>query len=242
PLADLLDRGLEASVARRDAAGAYKGDTHGRCSLPQLPSGRWLVLVIVLRRHPHEVVVDRDAHRGVTHARAQQGRDTGVPGTLQGTRTVGHLPAPRVRLLSPGPHLDPHRRRRGPHDLHRLTHDRARTIGERQRHHIRDPRLSTRGVGPHDPPHQTTIRLELELEAVLPRVTDPTTKQGRTTRTRRTLVPHRRHRRHQVDPRSPRQTTTRDSRSEEHTSELQSRENLVCRLLLEKRNETTLTA
>src|SRR5690606_41495607 len=29
-----------------------------------------------------------------------------------------------------------------------------------------------------------------------------------------------------------------DSRSEEHTSELQSRENLVCRLLLEKKNNT----
>src|SRR5690606_41081612 len=29
-------------------------------------------------------------------------------------------------------------------------------------------------------------------------------------------------------------------RSEEHTSELQSRENLVCRLLLEKRNETII--
>src|SRR5690606_39773599 len=29
----------------------------------------------------------------------------------------------------------------------------------------------------------------------------------------------------------------RDQRSEEHTSELQSRENLVCRLLLEKKNE-----
>src|SRR5690606_41660101 len=29
------------------------------------------------------------------------------------------------------------------------------------------------------------------------------------------------------------------SRSEEHTSELQSRENLVCRLLLEKKNTTT---
>src|SRR5207302_11490639 len=29
-------------------------------------------------------------------------------------------------------------------------------------------------------------------------------------------------------------------RSEEHTSELQSRENLVCRLLLEKKNETTI--
>src|SRR5436309_9971898 len=29
----------------------------------------------------------------------------------------------------------------------------------------------------------------------------------------------------------------RDGRSEEHTSELQSRENLVCRLLLEKKNQ-----
>src|SRR5690606_42093268 len=29
-------------------------------------------------------------------------------------------------------------------------------------------------------------------------------------------------------------------RSEEHTSELQSRENLVCRLLLEKKNKTTI--
>src|SRR5207302_8115880 len=31
-------------------------------------------------------------------------------------------------------------------------------------------------------------------------------------------------------------------RSEEHTSELQSRENLVCRLLLEKKKKTALTA
>src|SRR5436309_4604800 len=31
---------------------------------------------------------------------------------------------------------------------------------------------------------------------------------------------------------------TRRSRSEEHTSELQSRENIVCRLLLEKKNRT----
>src|SRR5690606_40521131 len=36
---------------------------------------------------------------------------------------------------------------------------------------------------------------------------------------------------------SPRCRTTCASRSEEHTSELQSRENLVCRLLLEKKNE-----
>src|SRR5436309_10003918 len=34
---------------------------------------------------------------------------------------------------------------------------------------------------------------------------------------------------------NPRENTTEQSRSEEHTSELQSRENLVCRLLLEKK-------
>src|SRR2546430_3635344 len=33
---------------------------------------------------------------------------------------------------------------------------------------------------------------------------------------------------------------TREERSEEHTSELQSQSNLVCRLLLEKKKETTL--
>src|SRR5690606_41383795 len=35
--------------------------------------------------------------------------------------------------------------------------------------------------------------------------------------------------------------SARSSRSEEHTSELQSRENLVCRLLLEKKKYTTIT-
>src|SRR5437870_10882240 len=37
---------------------------------------------------------------------------------------------------------------------------------------------------------------------------------------------------------SPAGTTSADSRSEEHTSELQSRGHLVCRLLLEKKKET----
>src|SRR5438477_9530718 len=36
--------------------------------------------------------------------------------------------------------------------------------------------------------------------------------------------------------RCPVRTTTRQTRSEEHTSELQSHVNLVCRLLLEKKN------
>src|SRR5690606_40028186 len=35
------------------------------------------------------------------------------------------------------------------------------------------------------------------------------------------------------------QQPSRKNRSEEHTSELQSRENLVCRLLLEKKNKTS---
>src|SRR5436309_8414846 len=41
-----------------------------------------------------------------------------------------------------------------------------------------------------------------------------------------------------VAPR-PRGRTLRRGRSEEHTSELQSRENLVCRLLLEKKKKNT---
>src|SRR5690606_39827318 len=36
---------------------------------------------------------------------------------------------------------------------------------------------------------------------------------------------------------APPRSTCRPARSEEHTSELQSRENLVCRLLLEKKND-----
>src|SRR5690606_40419013 len=39
------------------------------------------------------------------------------------------------------------------------------------------------------------------------------------------------------DPASPARPETREHRSEEHTSELQSRENLVCRLLLEKKKK-----
>src|SRR2546430_11886797 len=36
-----------------------------------------------------------------------------------------------------------------------------------------------------------------------------------------------------------RETAAREQRSEEHTSELQSQSNLVCRLLLEKKKKTT---
>src|SRR6266511_6216524 len=41
--------------------------------------------------------------------------------------------------------------------------------------------------------------------------------------------------------RPPAASTSPPSRSEEHTSELQSRENLVCRLLLEKKKHTRFT-
>src|SRR2546430_13395842 len=41
---------------------------------------------------------------------------------------------------------------------------------------------------------------------------------------------------------SPDATATRTARSEEHTSELQSQSNLVCRLLLEKKKREILTS
>src|SRR5205085_10587786 len=40
------------------------------------------------------------------------------------------------------------------------------------------------------------------------------------------------------DPKDPTTGTTASARSEEHTSELQSQSNLVCRLLLEKKKKT----
>src|SRR5438874_3286475 len=46
----------------------------------------------------------------------------------------------------------------------------------------------------------------------------------------------------EVDSASVRQFDVRDDRSEEHTSELQSRRDLVCRLLLEKKNTTADSA
>src|SRR2546429_2461611 len=45
----------------------------------------------------------------------------------------------------------------------------------------------------------------------------------------------------QVRPRQTLRRKSREERSEEHTSELQSRLHLVCRLLLEKKNESVVT-
>src|SRR6266498_2903915 len=47
--------------------------------------------------------------------------------------------------------------------------------------------------------------------------------------------------RRKIDPRYPVQVTVRATRSEAHTSELQSRPHLVCRLLLEKKTQTKTT-
>src|SRR2546430_9161801 len=55
-------------------------------------------------------------------------------------------------------------------------------------------------------------------------------------------TPHRRHRSVRRPPREPcsaTQTAWTCTRSEEHTSELQSQSNLVCRLLLEKKKKTS---
>src|SRR5690606_41632402 len=59
------------------------------------------------------------------------------------------------------------------------------------------------------------------------------TAGGSTCNRRRDRAPRRRSRCH--DPRAARSRGDGGFRSEEHTSELQSRENLVCRLLLEKK-------
>src|SRR5690606_41229609 len=48
---------------------------------------------------------------------------------------------------------------------------------------------------------------------------------------------NRRSRSSSTSPPTPRPPTSTSPRSEEHTSELQSRENLVCRLLLEKKKK-----
>src|SRR5690606_41690472 len=61
-------------------------------------------------------------------------------------------------------------------------------------------------------------------------------REARAVRPPRVVLP-RRAELHRVRPR--RQVLVVEGRSEEHTSELQSRENLVCRLLLEKKKRMT---
>src|SRR5205814_5118410 len=56
-------------------------------------------------------------------------------------------------------------------------------------------------------------------------------------------IPNRHHRRHETERRTHSQRTRNGAgRSEEHTSELQSLRHLVCRLLLEKKNDMTFAA
>src|SRR5690606_41067395 len=71
----------------------------------------------------------------------------------------------------------------------------------------------------------------LPLAPVAPRRSEPAPKEGNDGGFR-----HQHHR-----PRRDRHRTGIPRRSEEHTSELQSRENLVCRLLLEKKKTKTRT-
>src|SRR5690349_21952126 len=86
-----------------------------------------------------------------------------------------------------------------------------------------------RPIGPHsDPSHQ---RRELSLFSLMLRHQPTSTLFPYTTLFRSPQSPDRQGHRTAVDP------WLRDrERSEEHTSELQSRRDLVCRLLLEKKN------
>src|SRR5690606_4181843 len=82
------------------------------------------------------------------------------------------------------------------------------------------------GYGKHLPHHQPPRRNPLRVLRLPPL---------RTRRTKEPRLPRRHHRQHQQLRHPLRRSPPR--RSEEHTSELQSRENLVCRLLLEKKNK-----
>src|SRR5690606_42048542 len=83
----------------------------------------------------------------------------------------------------------------------------------------------------------TTSIYTLSLHDALPICRAPgAPPHGKPTRHGQTRSPGPSHRWRSPDARRPRASAChRQSRSEEHTSELQSRENLVCRLLLEKK-------
>src|SRR5207302_9211695 len=90
---------------------------------------------------------------------------------------------------------------------------------------------------PSPPPIYTLSLTTLFRSPVAPR------RRGSTARDDRDLPrlgrPHQHRRlcpRHESSARRGHRAYAGDQRSEEHTSELQSRENLVCRLLLEKKN------
>src|SRR5690349_23360177 len=76
----------------------------------------------------------------------------------------------------------------------------------------------------------TTEIYTLSLHDALP-ISSPSVSTGTSVRARSRSAPRR-----VLDPlAAPRRTSRMVSRSEEHTSELQSRRDLVCRLLLEKK-------
>src|SRR2546427_9366734 len=78
----------------------------------------------------------------------------------------------------------------------------------------------------------TTEIYTLSLHDALPIFPVPARRAGRARRLRPAREFH---------PRARRQALRLDPRSEEHTSELQSQSNLVCRLLLEKKKKKTKT-
>src|SRR3712207_8467323 len=80
-------------------------------------------------------------------------------------------------------------------------------------------------------PYTTLFRSGLaRAQVAQPRVHDGVRRQPQPRRDRR-----------HVHPRPLVELRVREARSEEHTSELQSRQYLVCRLLLEKKNNNTTT-
>src|SRR2546430_11696643 len=80
-------------------------------------------------------------------------------------------------------------------------------------------------------PYTTLFRSPAPTRATSDSATWPTTSTSRMPKRRRALPP--------VRSLSLNASTTSGLRSEEHTSELQSQSNLVCRLLLEKKKKTT---
>src|SRR5699024_12853686 len=84
-------------------------------------------------------------------------------------------------------------------------------------------------------PYTTLFRSQCLHQSLLNRVTDRRSRSNIWHRTHSSLVGEHTAL-HTVHDRSTDRTTEAGMRSEEHTSELQSRFDLVCRLLLEKKN------
>src|SRR5690606_42070035 len=127
-----------------------------------------------------------------------------------------------------GPHRDPPRRGRHPR------------LGRRGRRVLQPTRRRIwRPLAPQRPSAAGALRRGLHRAGQLRRLLLPRAARG--PRSARFVDSGRHHGRkdRRLRPLRPRRRGLR--RSEEHTSELQSRENLVCRLLLEKKKKTQIT-